>query len=115
MHEEVEPSARRIVAVDDPADLDDVTAQAFELLIDIQSLQHQRQLLLQPVAIQIDLQFGEPLVELEADARLNFGQAAAYLRHQGLHRSATLLQQLAQSQPHTNTNNNQNHHKRVEK
>jgi hypothetical protein len=57
LHQKIEPPAHGFVSLNDVANLDEMTVETIEFLIDIQLLSDQRKLGLQPVGICLDIEF----------------------------------------------------------
>ncbi len=71
--------------------------QAVQLFVHVQPLKQQRQLLFEPIAVHVDLQLGEALIQPRANAGMYLGKPCAHVRDQRFQRRAARLEKLPQS------------------
>src|SRR5450756_801409 len=71
-----------------------MSGQPVEFLIHIQPLHQQRELLLQPVAVNVRLKLREALIQLGPHTQMHLGKPRPHVRHQYFEPNAPLLKQL---------------------
>ena len=80
LHQEIEPPSRGLLRIEDLQDLGDVTSQAIELLLDVHLAGEKRDLLLEPVGVDVDSELRRTLCSARLYASAHLGQPRAHGR-----------------------------------